>query len=410
MKTYKHMFESMLAPETVAMCALKAAEGKLHRREVIRAFQEFDKTYDRVISCALDPDYRPCEDNTHEIIDGANHKPREIEKPMFCPEQILHHMLIKPFEQVLQNGLYEQVYGCLPPIVKEMPDGRLKVVKRFGPHAAIKQLCKWVQTGSKIYVCETDIHHAYGSVVIYILANQMRRFIKDRDWLRLTFQFLHYRADAPGIKELRGLILGHYTSPWFFNFYLKEFDHFAAALDGVKYLRYADNIYLVGKNKRKVHRALNEIREYLRRELKLELNGSTQVYRFEYGTGKYDSKGKEITRGRAVNALGAVIHHNRVTLRKSILMRMRRKSLRIANKMSSTWHDGASMFSRLSWIRHTNTHKYYEKYIKPNLNTRRLKSMVRAYSRAILLVTQERRMIINEGLEKSTRLSDREAR
>lgn len=403
MKTYKHLFERMLTPQMVCKCALDAAEDKLHRPEVIRAFRYFDSTYEHVIACAKDPDYRPCEDNVHEIIDGANHKPREIEKPKFFPEQILHHMLIEPFKPVLLDGLYEQVYGCLPPITKEMPDGKVKVIKKFGPHAAIKKLQKWVQIGKKVYVCETDIHHAYGSVHIPTLALLMERVIRDREWLRLTYQFLHYQPADSDCVDLCGLILGHYTSPWFFNFYLKQFDHFAAQQDGVKYLRFADNIFLVGTNKRKVHKALDAIREYLRQELKLELNGSTQVYRFEYA----DKRGR--VRGRAVNALGAVIHHNRVTLRKSILMRMRRKSLRIGRKTKRTWHDGASMFARMSWIRWTDTYRYYAKYIKPNINTRQLKAKVRKHSRDSRAITEERRRIINDGLEGSTRLAGTEA-
>ncbi|MBO6209311.1 MAG: hypothetical protein J6N99_01355, partial [Schwartzia sp.] len=107
----------------VAKCALDAAVGKLRRKEVMIAFRKFDETYDFVIACANNPDYVPCEDNTHEIIDGANHKAREIEKPRFVPEQILHHMIVEPFKPVLMSGLYEQVYGCLPPLAKEMPDG-----------------------------------------------------------------------------------------------------------------------------------------------------------------------------------------------------------------------------------------------------------------------------------------------
>lgn len=399
MKTYKHLFEPMIKPETVANCALDAAVGKLRRKEVIGTFVKFDKSYDRVVSCALNPDYKPCEDNKHEIIDGANHKPREIEKPMFCPEQILHHMIVEPFKPVLLNGLYEQVYGCLPPTVREDKNGKI-TVRKYGPHAAIRQLKKWAQIKKKVYVCETDIHHAYGSVVIHILVEQMRRVIKDEEWLRLTCQFLHYEPES---KELKGLILGHYTSPWFFNFYLKEFDHFAAALPEIKYLRFADNLFIVGRSKRKVHQALKAIREYLREKLKLELNKCTQVYRFEYE----DRYGK--VRGRAINALGAVIHHNRVTLRKSILMRIRRKSLKLKRKTNITWHDGASMLSRLAWIRFTDTFIYYSKYIKPNINPRQLKAKVRNHSRKMTSVYEERRRIIYDGLEKSARFSGREA-
>ena len=402
MKTYKHLYESMLAPEMVAKCALDAAVGKIRRKEVLGAFIYFDATYDHVVACANNPDYKPCEDNTHEIIDGANHKSREIEKPRFVPEQILHHMIVEPFKRVLMDGLYEQVYGCLPPLTKEMPDGTVKIVKRFGPHAAIHQLAKWVQIGKKLYIVEADVHHAYGSVHIPTLDGQMRRVIKDKDWIRLTRQFLHYRPDEPECENQCGLILGHYTSPWFFNFYLKSFDHYAATLPGVKYLRFADNFFLVGTNKRKVHKALKDIRKYLARELRLELNHSTQVYRFEYE----DKEGK--VRGRAINALGAVIHHNRVTLRKSILMRMRRKAIRVGRKReAATWHDGASMLARLSWIRYTDTYKYYAERIKPHIGTRRLKAKVRLHSKAMQEIVEERRRIVYDGLEKSARLAGR---
>ena len=399
MKTYTHMFAPMLKPDVVASRALDAAEGKLRRKEVIDTFVYFDRTYELVVACANDPDYKPCEDNTHEIIDGANHKPREIEKPKFCPEQILHHVIIEPFKKVLMDGLYEHVYGCLPPVSKTTKDG--KVIKRkFGPHAAIKQLVKWIKCGKKIYVGETDIHHAYGSTNIPILCSKLKRVIRDKDWLRLTFQFLHYNDKTGETYDSNGLVLGHYTSPWFFNFYLKEFDHFAATIDGIKYLRFADNIFIVGTNKRKVHRAMNIIRDYLKNNLCMELNSCTQVYRFEY----FDKRTNKV-RGRAVNALGAVIHHNRVTLRKSILMRMRRKSLKIKKKYRRTWHDGASMISRIAWVRHTDIYTYYYTKIKPNINIRELKNKVRNHSRMLTPVIEQRRKIIYDGLEKSSRLS-----
>ena len=408
-KTYKHLYESMLSPEMVAKCALDAADGKIRRKEVVSAFVHFDNTYDHVIACANNPDYVPCEDNTHEIIDGANHKEREIEKPKFVPEQILHHMIVEPFKPVLMEGLYEQTYGCLPPTIKEGKDGK-RYVKKYGPHAAIRQLVKWAQIGKKVYIAEADVKHAYGSVHIPTLVGQLRRVVKDKEWIRLTCQFLHYKENDPESAEMYGLILGHYTSPWLFNFYLKAFDHFAAKLQGVKYLRFADNFYLVGTNKRKIHRALNAMRKYLKEKLRLTLNGSTQVYRFEHGMGKFDKKGKEITQGRQINALGAVIHFNRETLRKSILMRMRRKAIRIGRKgAGTTWHDGSSMLARLAWVKCTDTHKYYEDHIKPLIHNKRLKAKVRLHSKAIQSIIKERRRIIYDGLERSTRLSEIEA-
>ncbi len=396
MKTYKHLFDTMLTPESVCRAALDAAQGKTWRREVMRSFKNFDKTYERVLMCATNPNYVPCEDNIHQIIDGAHHKQREIEKPMFCPEQILHHMLIEPFKRVLMEGLYEEVYGCLPPTTRIGKNGKA-FVRRYGVHSAVFRLKKWVQTGQKLYIAEADVHHAYGSVHIPTLVAQLEQVIKDKEWLRLVCQFLHH---TPENEENYGLVLGHYTSPWFFNFYLKRFDHFAASFRDVKYLRFADNFFLIGTNKRKVRQVLDTLREYLRTNLRLELNKSTQIYRFEY----VDKDGK--IHGRAVNALGIVIHHNRLSLRKGILRGLRRKATRVGRKRGqATWHDAASLISRLSWVRCTDTFTYYKKYVKPRYNMRRLKKKIRKYVQIILAISAERRRIINDGLEKSEWLS-----
>ena len=210
----------------------------------------------------------------------------------------------------------------------------------------------------------------------------------------------HFLIGKEG-KE-KGLVLGHYTSPWFFNFYLKEFDHFAAA-QGVQYLRFADNLFLVSRNKRKFRKIVNISSLYLRDNLRLTLNTSAQIYRFEY----VDKTGK--VRGRAVNALGFIIHHNRVTLRKQLLKSIRRKAIRIEKKEKPTWHDGAAMLSKLSWIRASDTYTYYQNHIQGRIDIKSLKQKVRVHIRSMLAIHQERRRIIHDGLERSHRLSGREA-
>lgn len=393
MKTYNNLLEKSLTPQMIMKCMLDAADGKMRRREILKTFQQFDNTYELVVRCARDPNYYPRDDNKHQVADGTNHKIRTIEKPMFCPEQILHHVIVEPFREVLMNGLYEQVYGCIPATIEEDEAENIHITK-YGPHAAAKRLRKWVQVKTKIYVAELDVHHAYDSVNLDILMEHLKEVIKDDAWLTLVDHFIRGKEN-----KQKGLVLGHYTSPWLFNFYLKKFDHYAASLDGIQYLRFADNLFLVGRNKRKVHRAVYDIAEYLRQNLRLELNKSAQVYRFEY----VDRYGK--TRGRAVNALGFVIHHNRVTLRKRLLKAIRRKANRISRKEHVTWHDGASMISRLGFIHKTDTHEYYKEYITPKISIKRLKQKVRNHNRLMQEVYKERRRIIHDGLEKSKWLS-----
>ena len=392
----------MLKPETIKKCMLDAAKGKFDRKSVQNAFIHIDQTYDKVMSCLTNPLYTPKEDNQKEIIDGAHHKKREIEKPRFCPEQILHHLLIEPIKPIILGSLYEQVYGSLPKTVKTDKNGKVHI-KNNGLHAAAKQLKKWTQGKGKLYVCEADIHHAYDSVHIPTLAGMLAKKIKDKKWLRLMYKFLHYDPDPKKGKE-HGLILGHYTSPWLFNFYMMEFDHFVAAIPRIKYLRFVDNIFLIGKNKKKLHRAVDMIVKYLKKNLKLELNRSLQVYRFEYENRIVN--GKRRLKGRAVNALGFVIHCDRVGLRKGILNGIRRKAAKLKKKeFAETWHDASSMLSRLSWIRGSDTYKYAYRNIFPNINVKRLKSKESAHSKRIAPIIEERRKIIYDGLDKSARLA-----
>lgn len=373
MKTYNNLLKPMLSPKGVATAMIEASKYKKKRRSVVSAFCNFDTVYPKVVNSILDPNYYPDHNNKSRIMDGTKNKIRIIEKPAFCPEQIIHHIIIMPFKRIVLNGLYEHVYGSLPPQVKKSPDGK-EYVQKYGADAAAKVLKKWVQVNKKIYVAELDIQKAYDSVNLYILMQKLKEVIKDEAWLNLVNRFLRGKWNKD-----RGLVLGNYTSPWFFHFYLKEFDHFAASFKDIKYLRYADNFFLVCTNKRKLRNAVYILSRYLYDNLRLLLNRSSQIYRFEY----VDRTGK--VRGRAVNALGFIIHRNRVTIRKSILRGIRRKALRINRKGEAVnWYDATSMLSRLNWFRKTDSFTYYTKYVKPLINIPFLKNKVREFSRKIV--------------------------
>ena len=97
-------------------------------------------------------------------------------------------------------------------------------------------------------------------------------------------------------------------------------------------------------------------------------------YRFEKKkkpegmTPEEELRWKRRAKGRAVNALGFVIHRDRVTVRKSILKRTRAKANHIHKKKRYTRHDAASMVSRAGAFRHANAYGYYLKYIKPKVS------------------------------------------
>ena len=74
--------------------------------------------------------------------------------------------------------------------------------------------------------------------------------------------------------------------------------------------------------------------------------------------------------GRPINCLGYVIHHNRTTLRKALIKRIRGKALRVHKKKRCTLRDASAIVSYSGWLKHTDTYDYYYVWIKPNVSYR----------------------------------------
>ena len=112
-----------------------------------------------------------------------------------------------------------------------------------------------------------------------------------------------------------------------------------------------------------------------------KLKNDWQVYRFEYRDRK---TGK--VRGRAINCVGFVIHSDRVTMRKSILKRKRRRVYRLDKKLKTgkeiTHKLASAILSDIGEFRHYQCYNYFKKYLAPKLTKRvkrMLKTIVREY-------------------------------
>lgn len=111
-----------------------------------------------------------------------------------------------------------------------------------------------------------------------------------------------------------------------------------------------DNLFLFGRSKKELHKAVRAINQYLQENLNLRLKEDWQVYRFEYK----DRSGK--VRGRAINALGFVIHYNRITLRKSIIYKIRKRVNKVAKKVANhrkpNYKNATAILSSIGWFKH----------------------------------------------------------
>lgn len=148
-----------------------------------------------------------------------------------------------------------------------------------------------------------------------------------------------------------------------------------------------DDMVILGKSKKKLHKIHAAIETYLNDNLDLEIKGDWQVFRFEYpvfdkgGNPVLDKDGKQVTKGRMLDFMGFQFHHDRTTIRKSNIEAARRKANHISKQDKISWYNASVMLSYMGLFKHTDTYNYYVEYIKPKINVKKLKRIVSKHSR-----------------------------
>lgn len=351
----------MLEPENVKRCIKAASKGKRSRNDVKKVLEHIDEHTDKLIQDIQSGTFEFRAYTTCTINSDSERKERLIAKPKFKYDQIMHHILMSVFSPIVERGLYEHVYGSIP---------------KRGPHKAKKYMEKWIRSYGKkrFYVFKCDIRHFYDSIDHNILKNKLHRVISDDRYLEWLFRLID--SYEPGLPK------GFFSSQWLANFFLKEFDHYVKQELGAKhYMRYMDDIVILCPNKRKLHKIKDGLEEFLNTRLKLELKPNWSIYRFV---------DKDDKNGRDIDFMGFRFFRNKTTLRKSNLRRIRRKANKLDKKRRAynegtgqgvTVHDAQSMLSYLGWTKHTDVYDYFQEWIKPMVNPRRLRKKVSNYQR-----------------------------
>lgn len=426
MRSYNNLYEKMLQNDYIEQCFKDASEKKRNRNDVKKIMENLETEVEILKTMLQEEMFIPDYHKPSVINESSNRKTRRILKPNYKYEQVVHHCVIGQFKTVVMNGLYEFSCGSIP---------------ERGVHYGKRYMRKWIDSynGKKMYVLKMDVRHFFESIDRAILKKKIKEVIRDKRFYRLLCILIeHDRVsevaelladagveisvaqtreiigcialddDAGALNVLReigitgkafeeikksiqsrrkGVPLGYFTSQWFGNFYLKKLDHYIKeALKADDYERYLDDMVILGKSKKKLHRIRREIDKYLRDELHLELKGDWQVFRFEYPAKKngeiiLDKDGKPKTNGRMLDFMGFQFHHDRTTIRKSNLERARRKANHIDKQDKISWYNASGMLSYMGLFKHTDTYGYYEEYIKPKVNVKKLKRIVSKHSR-----------------------------
>ena len=353
MKTWNNLWDKFLSEENINIAIHNASKGKKKkRRDVARAMADVEKFKEELKTYALN--YRNDHHNPKVIYDGIRRKTRTIIVPTFR-ELVIQHMLVNVLKDMFLKGVYERAYGSIP--------GR-------GSQQAKKHIEKWIRDDGRNckYILKLDIKKYFESIPHDLLKSKLAEEIKDKRILDLLYKIID--------KTEKGLPLGFYTSQWLSMWYLKKFDHFIKEnLKIPHYVRYADDIVILGSNKRKLAEALEAIEKELA-GLGLKLNNRSQLFRFVYiRNGKIH--------GRELDFMGFRFFRNRTTLRRSIYYKMVRKARRVSKKDKITVYECRQMLSYLGWIKCTDTYRAYTLHVKPCFNIRRAKKRISNYDRRI---------------------------
>ena len=294
--------------------------------------------------------------NPQVIYDGVQRKKRTIIVPSLR-EQIIHHVIVESFGEMFLQGIYKHAYGSIP--------GR-------GAHKGAKVMMNWIRKDPENckYVLKLDIRKYFESISHDILKKKLSRVVKDKEALKLLFEVIDVTD--------KGLPLGFYTSQWLSMWYLKDFDHFVKEqCYAPHYMRYMDDIVILGGDKEKLIETLNKVTEYLR-QLGLELNSKSQLFQFCW----YDNEGYK--HGRDIDFMGFRFFPDRKILRKSIMIKMTRKAKNIfTTEGKPTIYQLRQIISYMSYIKNSKVYGVWLEYLKPVLDYKKARKKIGNYDRKL---------------------------
>lgn len=339
LKRIGHIYENIYDLDNILDAMREASKEKRNQKRV-KVILENDIYYAKQIQKLLvNKSYVPTKPQVKTIQDASSGKVRTIYKPNFYPDQIVHWSLMLQIEPIIMRGMYQYSCGSIP--------GR---GTSFGQNA----LRRWMDKDRKNtkYCLKMDIEKYYPSINNKLLKIAFRRKIKDRSCLWLINIIIDSHNGQP---------IGFYTSQWFSNFFLEAFDHFIKQKLKVKYyIRYVDDLVLLGGNKRKLHKVKKEIEAFLSK-FDLKLKDDWQVFR---------------TAKRPIDFLGIKFYQTHSTLRKRNALRITRRMRKIKRKDYLNEKDASAIISYWGWIKRTDSWYFYHKYVKPVASIKLAKKVV----------------------------------
>ena len=349
MKSINHIFEKFLDIEKIKEVILLAARHKKSRRGVQRVLENIDFYAEQIKGMLETGEYWQYPSYHRTIIERG--KERELTISPFFPNRILDYIVVEAVKPFIKKSMYEYCIGNV--------DGRGAIYGR----KVIGRKYK----GYK-YFMKLDIRKFYPSVKSGVMLDFVRERVRDKRYIKLC-EFV------VGANEC--LPIGSYYSQWFSNWLLQDIDHKIKEAFGVPfYIRYVDDMLLMGNNKRGLKRAMYLI------ERELE----------KYGLRLKEHSQVKLTETAAIDFLGFRFCAGGVKLRLRNFKKLNAQIKKAARHICLSLAE--SIISRVAWLRYADGgYMYYERKISRYAPMGRLRRVISNANRTLLHKMQKTRNV-----------------
>lgn len=233
-------------------------------------------------------------------------------RDIYCPaldDHIVQHMVFNVCEPAFMKGMYRFCVGNVP---------------KRGTGEVIRTVTHWCKNCNDwTFFVKLDIRHFFESIQKDDEMYMLDRKIKDDFILRIHDSFLS-SAPVP-------VPVGYFISPWYGNLVLERLDHFItenlfkyrrdSRINFVShYIRFVDDMLLMGTSKRGLQKAIREIDAWLKDNLGMKLKPNWEIKRIA----EYDEKGKIISGTYQIDFIGYRFDRTRTILRDTVYLSTKR--------------------------------------------------------------------------------------
>lgn len=266
MKTYKHLFPTIVSFKNLYLAYKAAARGKRGQKNVAAFELNLEDNLFQLQQELQSKTYCPAPYDSFYINDP---KRRLISAALFR-DRVVHHALVRVIEPIFEHSFIADSYAN-------------RVGK--GTHRALDRCQQFARRYR--YVLQCDVRQFFPSVDHAILWDILARRLADPDVMWLVDRILesgvsvlseeYQMAWFPGDDLLaanrpRGLPIGNLTSQFWANCYLNPLDHFVKRdLRCKGYLRYVDDFLLFAEDKQQLWAWKQAVQGFLAR-LRLTLH------------------------------------------------------------------------------------------------------------------------------------------